>query len=330
MRPRSCGTAAGFFFAGTAAYPSSPATGQGTNRGIQDAINLSWKLALVRSGHAAPELLATYAQERQQAIREIARRTEHAAAALSTRSPLARQLVTRVAPAFLDPHFVLRLGADLVSEVSVGYHASALSAPPRARGDLQPGDWLPDVPVRVCDTPGSGPAQHTQLHDLIDPSRCTLLLTAAGPPRPRPDGTISSDPWRDIVRARHILPPDDPEARAGFASAFGRGGNYLIIRPDGYIAAASRQHGTTLPTAWLSRWFPPAPGQSPQRAPRTATRGLPSLPPAGAPPHPQGAKEESTEETTMPIISRYSRPFATTPTMPSLALSCTGPAHRGR
>ena len=41
------------FFGGDAAHVHSPAGGQGMNAGIQDMINLSWKLAMVLNGPGA-------------------------------------------------------------------------------------------------------------------------------------------------------------------------------------------------------------------------------------------------------------------------------------
>jgi 2-polyprenyl-6-methoxyphenol hydroxylase-like FAD-dependent oxidoreductase len=50
--------------AGDAAHQHSPAGGQGMNTGLQDAANLSWKLAAVLKGWSRPELLDSYHQER--------------------------------------------------------------------------------------------------------------------------------------------------------------------------------------------------------------------------------------------------------------------------
>ncbi|MGX1549511.1 FAD-dependent monooxygenase [Streptomyces adustus] len=52
------------FLAGDAAHVHTPAGGQGMNTGLQDAANLSWKLAQVVHGHADPALLDTYQAER--------------------------------------------------------------------------------------------------------------------------------------------------------------------------------------------------------------------------------------------------------------------------
>ena len=53
------------FLAGDAAHTMPPTGGFGGNTGIQDAHNLSWKLAMVLQGHAGGKLVDTYDQERQ-------------------------------------------------------------------------------------------------------------------------------------------------------------------------------------------------------------------------------------------------------------------------
>lgn len=52
------------FLAGDSAHVHSPAGGQGMNTGLQDAYNLTWKMAFVLKKHAHPELLNTYTEER--------------------------------------------------------------------------------------------------------------------------------------------------------------------------------------------------------------------------------------------------------------------------
>jgi 2,4-dichlorophenol 6-monooxygenase len=53
------------FLAGDAAHRHPPTTGLGLNTAVQDAHNLAWKLAAVINGQAKPELLDSYASERQ-------------------------------------------------------------------------------------------------------------------------------------------------------------------------------------------------------------------------------------------------------------------------
>ncbi|MFF7351564.1 FAD-dependent monooxygenase [Streptomyces filipinensis] len=61
------------FLAGDAAHVHTPAGGQGMNTGLQDAANLSWKLAAVVTGHADPALLGTYQAERHPVGRAVLR-----------------------------------------------------------------------------------------------------------------------------------------------------------------------------------------------------------------------------------------------------------------
>jgi 2-polyprenyl-6-methoxyphenol hydroxylase-like FAD-dependent oxidoreductase len=61
--------------AGDAAHVHSPIGGQGLNLGLQDAMNLGWKLGLVALGLAGPELLDTYTAERQPVAERVLRFT---------------------------------------------------------------------------------------------------------------------------------------------------------------------------------------------------------------------------------------------------------------
>lgn len=58
--------------AGDAAHTHAPIGGQGLNLGIQDAVNLGWKLAAVLQG-ASPQLLDTYHAERHAIAKEVLR-----------------------------------------------------------------------------------------------------------------------------------------------------------------------------------------------------------------------------------------------------------------
>jgi 2-polyprenyl-6-methoxyphenol hydroxylase-like FAD-dependent oxidoreductase len=59
------------FVAGDAAHVHSPAGGQGMNTGMQDAINLAWKLALVEHGDAGAKILDSYSAERSGVAKQI-------------------------------------------------------------------------------------------------------------------------------------------------------------------------------------------------------------------------------------------------------------------
>jgi 2-polyprenyl-6-methoxyphenol hydroxylase-like FAD-dependent oxidoreductase len=66
------------FLAGDAAHIHSPAGAQGMNTGIQDAVNLGWKLALVCHGEAVPALLRSHERERMPVARAVLAMTDRA------------------------------------------------------------------------------------------------------------------------------------------------------------------------------------------------------------------------------------------------------------
>src|SRR4030095_10808693 len=91
------------FFGGDAAHVHSPAGGQGMNAGIQDMINLSWKLAMVLNGQARHDLLDTFQSDRLPVIRQLVRMTERATRAFNSTNPLMHAAITWLAPIVLSP-----------------------------------------------------------------------------------------------------------------------------------------------------------------------------------------------------------------------------------
>ncbi|WP_338883780.1 FAD-dependent monooxygenase [Xenorhabdus sp. TH1] len=65
------------FLVGDAFHLFSPIGGQGMNTGIQDAINLAWKLAFYLKGVSNFELLNTYRSQRFTAVRKVLNSTDH-------------------------------------------------------------------------------------------------------------------------------------------------------------------------------------------------------------------------------------------------------------
>ncbi|RIT96152.1 hypothetical protein D2F00_09640 [Mycobacteroides abscessus] len=63
------------FLAGDSAHIHFPFGGQGLNTGIQDAVNLGWKLAAVIKGHAPDALLDTYHLERHPVAERVLHNT---------------------------------------------------------------------------------------------------------------------------------------------------------------------------------------------------------------------------------------------------------------
>jgi 2-polyprenyl-6-methoxyphenol hydroxylase-like FAD-dependent oxidoreductase len=76
------------FLAGDAAHVHSPVGGQGMNTGIQDAMNLGWKLAAAVHGWAAPDLLDSYEKERHPVGEQVLKLTDALYKLVMSRSKL--------------------------------------------------------------------------------------------------------------------------------------------------------------------------------------------------------------------------------------------------
>jgi hypothetical protein len=108
------------------AHIHSPAGGQGMNTGMQDAFNLSWKLALVVHGMAKPDLLASYSPERSAVgdvvLRNAARLTDLAV----MRNPVAQTVRNFAARIVLGLSQVQHRFAEQLTEVDIAYPESPL------------------------------------------------------------------------------------------------------------------------------------------------------------------------------------------------------------
>ncbi len=202
------------FLAGDAAHIHSPAGGQGMNTGIQDAINLAWKLAMVVNNDGNRELLLdSYSIERSanaaQVLRDSGRMLRVAtlpnAAAQAVRDFLAHRLLG-LAP-------VRNMAAEQLSELAVRYDHSPLNgSESRASGLPKPGHRMPgDLPFGVGTRPrfalivgekADAAVQFKGFDDIVevlagDPAKVDGMCLV------RPDGyvamTADAGRWDDII-----------------------------------------------------------------------------------------------------------------------------------
>ena len=191
---------------GDAAHVHSPMGGPGLNLGLQDAVNLGWKLAAVLRGRVEPGLLASYEAERRPAAERV---IMHSRAQLALVRPgpevtALRELFSELVAA---PDIVRRL-SDLISGAGNRY-ATDPAAHPLA------GHWVPDFGVATI----SGTRR---VAELARDGRPLLVDLTEG-------GVVSAaaSDIADQITVAAGAPVGDAAATA------------VLVRPDGYVAWAS-------------------------------------------------------------------------------------------
>jgi 2-polyprenyl-6-methoxyphenol hydroxylase-like FAD-dependent oxidoreductase len=147
------------FLGGDSAHIHSPAGAQGMNTGMQDMMNLCWKLALVIKGQAKPELLETYGTERIPIIRTVLKKTEAVNDAIASENRFFRSVFNLIAPWLVGMENVQDNAAEHMSQLALNYRQSPLSLSGGNSGDLRAGDRLPDLPVTLLHSEGSSETQ---------------------------------------------------------------------------------------------------------------------------------------------------------------------------
>lgn len=234
------------FLAGDAAHIHSPAGAQGMNTGIQDAVNLAWKLAHTLHGTSGTDLLDTYQKERAPVGSMVLRFTDRAYTIATSTNPVIRFARTRVAPmlipVILRPRTARRAAFRMISQLGIRYRRSPLSAegPNAPRRGPRAGDRLPDGPFVYN-------GQSTTLHAVTDAPGWHLLLcgpawsdrtvAAAGPVTVHRLGEDGS-----VLRRLGLRPHESAQ---------------FLVRPDGHVGYRAGGADLAGLHAYLHRWLPP-------------------------------------------------------------------------
>lgn len=216
--------------AGDAAHVHSPVGGQGLNVGVQDAVNLGWKLALVARGAAPDTLLDTYHAERHPIAARVLKMTM-AATAINRGDDRTTALRETVAELMTldEPR---RRTAGMMSGLDVHYDLGA--------GHPLLGRRMPDLDLETADGP-------QRVFTLLHAARPVLLVLGGS-------GALDLAGWSDRVRR--------VEARCAGAWALPVLGEVpaptaVLIRPDGYVAWVGEGSDHGLREA-LTVWLGPA------------------------------------------------------------------------
>ena len=213
--------------AGDAAHVHAPDGGQGLNTGVQDAVNLGWKLAQVVKRTSPDSLLDTYHAERHPVAARVLRTTM---AAVALRRPGDRTNALRDTMAELlgmdEPR---RRFAGMMSGLDIHYDLG--------EGHPLLGRRMPDLDLVTAD----GPLRvFTLLHDARP-----VLLNLGEP------GGFDITPWADrvqLIDAKYVGTWELPAIGAVTTPTA------VLIRPDGYVAWVGDRTHLGLTEA-LTTWF---------------------------------------------------------------------------
>ena len=213
--------------AGDAAHVHSPAGGQGLNTGVQDAVNLGWKLAQVVRGTSPESLLDTYHAERHPVAARVLRNTMAQTALMRAdeRIEALRDAVSEL----LSMDEPRRRFAGMLSGLDIHY-------------DL--GEGHPLLGRRMPDLDLAGADGALRVYTLLHDARPVLLNLGA-------PGGFDIAPWSDrvqMVDAAYDGPWELPVLGAVAAPAA------LLIRPDGHVGWDGDLADPGLSEA-LTTWF---------------------------------------------------------------------------
>lgn len=206
------------FLAGDAAHVHSPAGGQGMNTGMQDAVNLAWKLRLAWLGWAAPGLLDSYHAERHPVGAYVLRLSGRMTRATTGGGSLARHAREFLLGALVGHTPLHEALARELSETSVSYRESPIvhGLPRRTagHGPLHAGDLAP-LPGRLA--------------EVLDPVEHTALFFGQAP------AAVVERLGANFGHALRVAAVEDPDGSLG--ARYGAGDGLLaIVRPDRYLA----------------------------------------------------------------------------------------------
>jgi 3-(3-hydroxy-phenyl)propionate hydroxylase len=217
--------------AGDAAHVHNPVGGQGLNTGVQDAVNLGWKLAQVVKGTSPDSLLDTYHAERHPVAARVLRNTMAQTALLrpDERIEALRDTMSEL----LSMDEPRKRFAAMMSGLDIHYDLG--------EGHPLLGRRMPDLDLVTA----NGPLRvFTLLHDARP-----VLLNLGEP------GGIDITPWADrvqLIDAKFVGTLELPALGAVTAPTA------VLIRPDGHVAWVGDLTQLGLADA-LTTWFgPPA------------------------------------------------------------------------
>ena len=249
------------FLGGDSAHIHSPAGAQGMNTGIQDSINLGWKLAMVMQGKAKNHLLDTYGEDRLPVIHSVLEGTEGLTRLIGSENSTVRAAVSHIAPLIVGTEFVQTKSTTTLSQIGLNYRESSLSETHEHYGSMRAGDRIPDLDVTLLNQPHSAKQapKPAKLFGLIDPSKFMLLyVNISDPVALHNEVQKTLAPWQDVINGYQIGAPDPASSQyKHFTDNFGSKPSLVLVRPDSYIGFMAGEDSLPKLVAYLQKWLTP-------------------------------------------------------------------------
>lgn len=215
------------FLAGDAAHIHLPAGGQGMNTGLQDSMNLGWKLAGVLRGLAPEALLDSYHAERHPVGKQLIDNTLAQSAILSHFGHEGLALQKFMNQLLENPsinHYV----AGIITALDIHYPDPLLGMKAVGRNEWV-GRRLADAKLRLQN------GTVTSLYGLLNRGNWIDLRFDKSPASPLPSGI---DPnWIQAAEAKLLD-----------RSSSLRGVTQILVRPDGHAAFAKERETVDFPS----------------------------------------------------------------------------------
>ncbi|KAI0378079.1 FAD binding domain-containing protein [Hypomontagnella monticulosa] len=236
------------FVAGDAAHIHSPAGAQGMNTGIQDAVNLGWKLAKVIKGDRPESFLDSYDRERRPIGQNLLETSDKMFTWGCSSNPFfvsfRNVMFTWVLPWFVSSRNRRANIYKFISEFGINYRDSSIVGSASGfSGPVTGGDRVPDRKVLIS-------GEEKYFHELLTPDTHHLVVFSGVGEHGAPTETIleaqsilkNNNPDRAKI---HVILDESAKAE-GVPGHIDIGGrlhenfglsepSYVYIRPDGYV-----------------------------------------------------------------------------------------------
>ncbi|KAI5927848.1 FAD binding domain-containing protein [Camillea tinctor] len=234
------------FISGDAAHLHSPIGGQGMNTGIQDAINLGWKLGMVLRGERPDSFLDTYNAERRPVGQQLINTADKTFGWLAVSHPVMVFLRNMLSPWIMpwltrSPTFNEDV-FSFMSEFGVNYRGSSLVATGTGiSGPVLGGDRAPDGKIEVD-------GEERYFLEMLSPGTHHMVFFSGirnnATTHRELDAAIDKFKNHNVDKAKvHTIVVGNKDGESVYVDSNGSlhkeygltNPSYIYIRPDGYV-----------------------------------------------------------------------------------------------